>query len=206
LVSTKNSDLWEPKKPVDSLLSRSDRQDRLTLFVEKVVALKNRKEFRSLFQSFGDKGVPHAGIQELKLPQGDLIRFGEDLKSGNATHLANTLTNVLGTGPGLTPAGDDLLIGFLLSINRWKHVLWVGTGLDELNQEIVKTAYQKTTTLSANLIECASLGLGDERLINAIDCLVSDLSFDQETISELLGWGDSSGVYALAGMAMAINS
>ncbi|MEK9163586.1 MAG: DUF2877 domain-containing protein [Chloroflexota bacterium] len=106
-----------------------------------------------------------------------------------------SLISNLGLGPGLTPSHDDIVIGFLLTLNRY--------GRYPHNDLIIKEAYARTTTLSANLIECASHGLADERLIRVIDCIFTG-NKDNEALNEMLGWGESSGLNALKGMALAI--
>ena len=111
--------------------------------------------------------------------------------------------NLLGSGQGLTPAGDDVVIGLLLSLNRWEEVLWPSGQLHEWNRQIVEAAYQRTTTLSANLIECATRGQGDERLIAVVDHLVCGGSRSSKIITDLLKWGSSSGRAALVGMRIA---
>ena len=76
--------------------------------------------------------------------------------------------------------------------------------LDQINQEIVSAAYQKTTTLSANLIECAVQGLADQRLVAALDWLVSATGESMQVIERLLSWGSSSGGDAFVGFAAAL--
>jgi len=106
----------------------------------------------------------------------------------------------------LTPGGDDLIVGVLLNLNRWKPQSLTKEQLENFNKEIVNQAYQKTTTLSANLIECAAKGLADERLIDALDWIKSD-RFDDERklIDGLLGWGNTSGIQVFIGFLLALN-
>jgi len=113
------------------------------------------------------------------------------------THLAESLILNLGKGPGLTPSHDDIVIGFLLTLNRYGHY--------PHNDLIIKEAYARTTTLSANLIECATQGLADERLIRVVDCIFTGDKNDR-ALDEMLGWGESSGLNALKGMALAIKN
>ena len=71
------------------------------------------------------------------------------------------------------------------------------------NQRVVESAYQRTTTISANLIECAANGEADERLINVIDGLVTGTPSRDDCVEGVIGWGNSSGLDALIGMALA---
>jgi hypothetical protein len=94
--------------------------------------------------------------------------------------------------------------GVLLALNRWKDVLWDRDDLDRVNQSVMETAYQKTTTLSANLIELASLGEGDERILKAIDWIMAGTTDESSIVDDLIYWGSSSGVDMLAGFTAAI--
>lgn len=111
-----------------------------------------------------------------------------------SSNLQSLISN-LGLGTGLTPSHDDLVIGFLLTLNRYGHYPY--------NDLIIKEAYVRTTTLSANLIECAAQGLADERLIRVVDCIFSGEKNDR-ALDEMLGWGESSGFNALIGINIAV--
>jgi len=117
--------------------------------------------------------------------------------------LSQTTRSFLGLGSGLPPSGDDFILGLLLSINCWSDLFPHNNKLSTLNEEIVEAAYKRTTTLSANLIECAALGLADERLIQAVDCLATGINNRDEIIPGLLSWGNTSGIDAFVGMITA---
>jgi hypothetical protein len=110
----------------------------------------------------------------------------------------------LGYGRGLTPSGDDVLSGMLLTLNRWLYPSWPTQALLALNQSLTSLAYEKTTTLSANLIECASLGVADERLVASIDYIMEGKTDARDIAMGLVGWGSSSGIDALTGMVIAL--
>jgi hypothetical protein len=134
----------------------------------------------------------------------DLQQFHRNLLSPDSNRVVSQLQKVLGFGAGLTPSGDDLISGFLLACNRYQDVLPIPFNLTEINQAIVELAYQKTSLLSANLIECAALGLSDERLILALDGILAGTMSPASCANQLLSWGNSSGCDALLGMALAV--
>lgn len=111
---------------------------------------------------------------------------------------------LLGLGRGLTPTGDDILLGLLLALSRWRPVLATRVDVGSLDRDILVQAYQRTTTLSANLVECAARGQADERLVTALDGLMTGARTPTETAALLASWGSSSGFDALCGMALAI--
>ena len=97
-------------------------------------------------------------------------------------------------------------MGWLLAVNRWETENQNQHNLDLFNREIVAAGYQQTTTLSANLIECAAQGLADQRLIDALDWLVSSSETSMQSIDALLTWGSSSGSDVFVGFVVALST
>ncbi len=124
---------------------------------------------------------------------------------GDPSAIATAIQPVLGMGRGLTPSADDLTLGLLLAIHRWGRVFRPELGIDILSQALRRLDFRKTTTLAANLIECALDGQADERLILALDGLVCGEPELTTCAEYLLSWGHSSGVDALVGMALLMN-
>jgi hypothetical protein len=113
---------------------------------------------------------------------------------------------VLGYGRGLTPSGDDLLLGLLLALARWGDILAPALDIETINRLATSQACQRTTRLSASLIACAAQGQADERLVAALDGLMCGGTPAETLISAIAKWGSYSGLDALAGMLLAIAS
>ena len=118
---------------------------------------------------------------------------------------------LLGLGSGLTPSGDDLLLGLLLAMSR---IQLPGAGaalnprlnnfLPAFGNLVVQAARDRTNSLSASLLACAAQGQADERLVAALDGLLCGALSPKACADLLLDWGSSSGCDALVGMALAI--
>jgi hypothetical protein len=137
---------------------------------------------------------------------GDLLSKSMIAASPDIPHISAALEKYLGLGAGLTPAGDDLVLGYLLAINRWGDLLYPDLEVGEINQTIRQAACRMTNTLGANLIECACLGQADERLILALDGILTGEPSPDTCVAHLLSWGHSSGANALTGMSVAIRA
>jgi hypothetical protein len=133
-----------------------------------------------------------------------LLNLQEGLYSHKQTGLAANLQAFIGLGAGLTPAGDDLIAGYLLALRRWGDVLAPEIDQVGLSQAILDKAYTKTTRLAANLMECAAQGQADERLIWALDGIATGEILPAEAAAYLGAWGSTSGLEALAGMALVL--
>ncbi len=110
------------------------------------------------------------------------------------------LLPLLGRGEGLTPWGDDLIIGLLLA----RCYIQPDDDFAALAGQLTAAAFSKTSLLSANLIACAARGLADERLLLGLSALLAGEPAVAAGADALLGWGSTSGVAALAGMACEI--
>jgi hypothetical protein len=147
--------------------------------------------------------------QQVLAVRGDAISSSllSDFRTASSPDIPNISTppeKYLGLGEGLTPAGDDLVLGYLLAINRWGDLLCPDLDVPGSNRTIRQAAYRKTSTLSANLIECASLGQADERLVLALDSILTGAPGPDACVTHLLSWGHTSGAHVLAGMTRAI--
>ncbi len=85
--------------------------------------------------------------------------------------LASHLLPFLGLGAGLTPSGDDLILGLILALARCGPSLGAPVDPAALAAEINPIAARRTTALSASLLAAAANGQADERLILALDSL-----------------------------------
>ena len=205
-ISTSNAEVWKPSQPATPPLNSVDRTDRIRNLAIAVYQQKGAEGLGGMLPvlaAFSPKCAnrdsqfqgTHAKIDEIRgqIAQGDLLP------------LSQTVQSFLGLGSGLTPSGDDFVMGLLLSLNRWSLILQLGDSLAVFNEQVVEAAYRCTTTLSANLIECAVLGLADERLMQAVDFLAAAEYHQSEVLPGLLNWGNSSGVDALVGMITAFS-
>ena len=134
----------------------------------------------------------------------DLLSDSLSAAGPDFLQISAALEKNLGLGQGLTPSGDDLAIGYLLALNRWGDLLYPDLDLREINRSLRQAAYRKTSTLSANLVECASFGQADERLLSALDGILTGEPGFAACAAALLSWGHTSGLSALAGMTVAI--
>jgi len=203
-ISVQNSDVWNPSPPQFPPLSKAECLQNLAHFTRKALTQKPSVGLCPLLPYF----IPLPEFQkkfELNSLQKEILAIQPDLLNREAAPFVSKLCNCLGAGAGLTPSGDDFVTGLLLALNRWVDVLWDRNDLDLITQKVVEAAYLKTTTLSANLIELASLGEGDERILQAIDLIMGGDTDKSSIVDDLLGWGSSSGVDMLVGFAAALS-
>jgi hypothetical protein len=204
-IKIQGGEIWRPAITSVPKLYDLERQPKLVGFTNELMIKEKGIGLGYL--------LPLLLVQPDSLPEPQITRYihwndiqqiQKHLRNGETGSLARLLSNLLGSGPGLTPSADDFAMGMLLSLNRWQNPHWTAAGLRDLNLEVVEAAYAKTNALSANLIECATLGFADEGLINALDWLVTGVNREPEVVEHLKGWGNSSGIDAFVGMVVTL--
>jgi hypothetical protein len=122
------------------------------------------------------------------------------------TNLASSLKaaqQLAGLGIGLTPAGDDFIMGAILA--AW--ILHPPDVASELAKEITDTVAPLTTSLSAALLKSAGRGDAGQVWHDLFDALISaDKMVIQESVDQLLSVGHTSGADALTGFLGVFNS
>lgn len=195
--------VWNP--PARTLPALPFAQRRETIKQVLLQAQRTRPSARlaALQAVMNGSGADRLSAGEAALYFPYLVQIADQARAGISAY---QLVGLLGLGSGLTPSGDDILLGMLLALSRWRETLAWGLDPADFSREILALAQLRTTTLSANLLECAAQGQADERLVLALDGLVTG-GLETETIYSLLAdWGNSSGLDALCGMAIVLGS
>ncbi len=207
LISTRDAAVWQPVPPSSAAPDSAKILARMRNFAMGAYQQKQGAGLSTLlpllFSFPSDSPGPTKIAQDLKV---DILSIQQEIRISDLTYTTANIKKILGRGEGLTPSGDDFVIGMLLCLNHWKDMLKVDGDLQIFNGKVIAAAYEATTTLSGNLIECATQGLADERLVNAIDYLITGAGRQERILNELLSWGNSSGVDALVGMALVMSA
>lgn len=109
----------------------------------------------------------------------------EGVRNGSTAECRSGAYHLAGLGHGLTPAGDDILMGVLYG-------LWVWYPREEWMRLIVETAVPRTTTLSAAFLRAAADGEATIHWHNLVDGRV-------DALNQILAIGNTSGRDAWAG-------
>jgi hypothetical protein len=197
-VSLSADAVWQCPLPVGAPHPRTEQARSLQSIARAVLTRRGNIGLAALLPALLGWPEPRPLSAEQAAILDQLIALRCAVQLGDDRRIIDGLTSLLGQGRGLTPSGDDVVLGLLLMLNRWR------TDCDWLavNQAMTAAACERTTTISANLIECAADGQGDERLITVVDGIVAGSASIAECVECVLGWGSSSGIDALIGMAL----
>lgn len=195
---------WEPPPPDRPASPPAERLDRLTSLAGEILTARSASGIPALLVPLMTNATTGEGDIHGSGPWTAAEHIQAGLQRGEVAGVVRGAEGFLGLGPGLTPSGDDLIIGLLLALHRWEMPGWGAARRSTLNRQVVEAAYARTSTISANLIECAAAGGADERLLHAIDHLWTGYPSRAEALAGLHDWGASSGADALTGMAIAL--
>ncbi|MBI9046983.1 MAG: DUF2877 domain-containing protein [Anaerolineaceae bacterium] len=117
----------------------------------------------------------------------------------------NYVQGLIGAGEGLTPVGDDIILGLVLILNRHEGKKFKFPELKRFNQQIIDLAKEQTNMLSSNLITCASSGWADERITRVCNHLLFDECLRTTDMGNLFTWGSTSGKQVWQGMGAGLS-
>ena len=199
-LSIKKAEIWSPVDPPKFTGLKKNQID--DLYLQTKLLVGENPFFPLLEMVLKSTAAPLPGFPEFYKRMKFLIK---SIQSGAASNLAWEAENLIGAGPGLTPLGDDLILGILIAINRGKRSFYTESYLKQLNQAVIDLALDKTTRLSFSLLVCAADGSADQRLLKVFDGLLAGIKIKDEELLQMLTWGSTSGFAVLAGMVLALN-
>jgi hypothetical protein len=120
--------------------------------------------------------------------------------------LLEACRGLIGCGPGLTPSGDDFLVGFLAAHYLSGSALVKEFKYRKLDSDVVAMARKQTTLVSAEMLACAVKGKFSEILYQAWRAL-PDMANDSNQngpVQRFLSWGSTSGTDTIVGLALGL--
>jgi Protein of unknown function (DUF2877) len=131
------------------------------------------------------------------------------LADGHAAQLLEATRHLIGLGPGLTPSGDDFLVGCLRGL--WlihRTVPGAGQTLDHLHDALLADLDARTSRVGAEFIRYALEGIFAEVLDQVALALLapSHPQVVRSAVSHLLGQGETSGTDAMLGLLTCLDA
>jgi hypothetical protein len=185
-VSTYGAVLW--RAPVGLVANDAHRLARAVQCVENL----------RLARSVPDVAALHPGCAAARLR---LIALAEAYRHGDARAIAHAVHGLVGLGPGLTPAGDDALIGWLAGI-----ALLGADRRCEVLRQALRARLGRTTDVSRAHLEDALAGEFSEPLAQFANALARTPAEAQRALADLAALGATSGLDAAAGLLAAVEA
>jgi len=120
------------------------------------------------------------------------------LQDGDRSSIGGSAALLAGLGPGLTPAGDDYLVGLMAGLRVWPGLCQVSS--EEACRIILGAAEGRTTLLSRAFLRSAKEGLFGENWHELLAELAGGEAIRiRRAVRRILSTGATSGADALAG-------
>ncbi len=197
------AETWVPPLPVWEIAPISEQKTKSEILVSRLKKIEPTKGYLFLTP-------PHASqLDAIAQRTADLAaELPVHFKERNASRFLAVVRQLLGSGSGLTPSGDDFLAGFFLYHVRRALANGSEDGFVQgLAKEVTLLAFEKTTTISANRLQAVEHGWSEELFL-----LLIDHFFDKNTplmsgyAEKLIDFGHSSGVDTVMGIYYGILS
>ena len=157
---------------------------------------------RQLRAALYGEGVPHSAFSLPGLPtgpSGPLAALRGSVRRADLEAALRTATRLIGLGPGLTPAGDDVLAGVTAGL-----VLLGHPAAERFGAGVTSLAAGRTTELSRALLRHAAAGRVSGEFAAVLRGLVGDGAL-APAVQTLLGTGSTSGRAMALGLCTAID-
>jgi hypothetical protein len=148
----------------------------------------------------GSGGMLDAMLERARRPARSLV---QSLAAGERDAAVEAAAQLAGLGGGLTPSGDDFIVGTMYAIRLLGELDWAAATA----RRLAETAGPKTVPISAAWLEAAGRGeasLAWHRLCAAV--LTVDPQAIDAAARQLLAVGHTSGADALTGFLMGVDA
>ncbi len=209
VVSLDGAQLWRPEVNWDCLTTQRRRlEHNLAKLCHWLTQNGIDQGLLGLILDEGKELEAHEGLTRsphnlafLTTAQAGIKGLLQALQDGNRSGIRESAALLAGLGPGLTPAGDDYLVGLMAGLRVWPGLLEnSGLSAEEVCQIILEATEGRTTLLSNAFLRSAREGLFGENWHE----LLAELSRGeargiQRAVRCILSSGATSGADALAG-------
>jgi hypothetical protein len=213
-LSTQNSRPWNPHPQLEPAACPPERLERnLALLTALLASQAPRDGLAALaslpvdaasFAAAPDSPSSSDGSFLLHTARPATRRLLEGVIRRDIQPVRQGASTLIGLGPGLTPSGDDLLIGFMAATILLSEPLGLSSGFyQRLNLEFLTIARGRTNKLSITWMEYAKQGEVAEHVGRLFKTLVSeDARLLEEAAMMVLKSGATSGADVLTGIIL----
>ncbi len=200
-ISLERSTPWNPTPDWDLIRTQRDQLLEMQNVVLEQLLINPSPESLVVFASSGTLETPVLGWQErARKPVQELLHW---LRAGDPARAGDCAASLAGLGVGLTPGGDDFIIGVM-------HAIWSILPDEQamsIGRELSGAAGKRTNQLSACSLRRAAIG----EISAAWQALLQGMAYgDQQIVLDQVGGlkqlGHTSGQDALMGFLLAFDA
>jgi hypothetical protein len=206
-VSLAKAEVWEPRLEGEGLnVDWPGLKASLAVLHDHLIAQAPAESLVCLLAA-GATGERSVESAYRKAARGAIEGLLAALYGGDRQGITASAAALAGLGPGLTPAGDDFLLGLMAGLQTWPQFL-AGKGLsvEEACRVIYGAAAGRTNLLSMALLRSAKEGMFGETWHELLAALRQGKAAEvRRAADRILGFGGTSGADALSGFLAVLN-
>ncbi len=209
-ITTNSTSIWEASinfqdllHPVNVILSN------IEVVKEVVLASKNLKGLGELIDHVNDMEISSTyqlePISKFAVPHiSSLIRA---IRLRISHDIIQSSNKIIGLGSGLTPSGDDMLIGLMISmIYISENVQGIDLDVEKISSDIISDITGRTTIISEEFLREAACGRVNEPVATLMEkILISGQKEMRESAKKVLSVGSTSGADTIFGIILGTN-
>ncbi|MEU0565669.1 DUF2877 domain-containing protein [Nonomuraea sp. NPDC005983] len=212
---------WDPAPPLGEvararLAASLDHLELLTAEAEPRTAPQRRESFPGSGPDPHREKPPESGCQReggaWQVPGlvGNSVveALAESCAKGWLLGAVSAAEQLVGLGPGLTPSGDDVLAGLLVTLRQLGRAAGTGRAVwlaDWLAAAVTYDARTRTTAISATLLHCAARGEASPEVIAVLRGLTGGQALEP-ALRRLHRLGHTSGADLAQGIAIGLSA
>lgn len=207
-VSCAKARLWDASLPDQAGAEPFSPSASCVALLTEMLPHTDGRDFGTDTNYYGNHGGDLNALMTSRLQEGlALLRLAMRPRAEQA--LCKAALNLMGLGPGLTPAGDDMLVGALAALTLAAPANPAATSLLESLRGCVSTqATERTSSVAAVFMIHACAGLFAENVLNVLLALQEPRSGSDlhDAAQQLLAFGATSGADTLRGIMCVLTS
>jgi len=209
LISTQWTGLWEPKRkfqaslqPLKTIMANIEIMRTVALDSNHLSGLGELIPFTHS-SGFKDSKTKKLGsVSRLALPH--ISSMLKAIKSGHSHDIIRITKHLVGLGPGLTPAADDMLLGLMISMLYFsENFNKTSIDIKKINKDIISIISGRTTIISEEFLREASVGKVNEGVASLMEDLLTSRQKELEnSVRNVLDLGGTSGTDTVFGVIL----
>lgn len=209
VILTQRTELWEPTRkfqanlqPLKTIMANIEVMREVALVSDHLSGLGELIPFTQINGLKDSKTEKIGSVSNLALPH--ISSMLKAIKSGHSQDLKRVTKHLVGLGPGLTPAADDMLLGLMISM------LYISENFNQtiidvkkINKDIISIISGRTTIISEEFLREASVGKVNEAVTSLMENLLTSRQRELENyVRNVLDLGGTSGTDTVFGIIL----
>jgi hypothetical protein len=191
---------WSPAMPVVRGLAEAARIERAERALQLAADQAPRVGLGPLLVGIVDHRASAGALG--RATAGSLAAVVEAIDNGSAERAVAAAVPLIGLGPGATPSGDDLLVGFAAGLATREHPL-----ARSFASGVAREAIGRTTSVAeCYLVHAGRLEFSERVHAAALAVLTGPEAELRAALTAALAWGASSGADLMVGLLVGIEA